>query len=230
MKLPLGKKIRRSLFYFMYLISVVLVAIYFVFWRPFVTELRDRRKPDSNEMATAKHVGSAVVKRLGHVRTERRSSFVHFSQRKDEGNLRVCAFGDSHTYGDEVGESEDYPSILQGLFSSGSTENVEVLNFGSSAHGFHQAYLMWDLVGRNFDCGYVLLGPSSFQTERDITFNHTGLQSPYYLHSRYVLEKGDVRRVDVLGDTHEERFDHYYRFVPHWRYLRYDSNPPAMLQ
>jgi len=224
----LGKKIRSALFYLVYLISFVLVVIYLFFWRPFVNELRETRKPKSNEIATSKHVDSTIIKRLGHLRAKKRSSFVHFSQ-EDEGAIRVCAFGDSFTYGYEVDESHDYPSILQNLLSRRGIENVEVINFGSSAHGFHQAYMMWDSVGRNFACDYILLGPSCFQERRDTTFNHTDLDSPYYLHSRYVLEDGDVRRVDVLGDTHEERFDHYFRFIPHLRYLRYDRNPPADL-
>jgi hypothetical protein len=76
----------------------------------------------------------------------------------------------------------------------------------------------------------ILLGPATFFPDRDTSFNHGGLSNPYYLHARYVLGGDGVRLVDVVGDSLEERFEEYVRFVPHLRYVRYDRSPPAFIR
>lgn len=104
------------------------------------------------------------------------------------------------------------------------------MNFASNWHGFHQSYVIWEDVASRFECDFVLIGPASFQPRRDTEFNHTGLSHPYYLHARYVLDgPRGVRLVEVGGDTQRDRFDDYFRFLPRWRYLRYDRNPPPVL-
>jgi hypothetical protein len=167
---------------------------------------------------------------VGALATGRDSSFNGFPQQKPDGVTRVCAFGDSFTYGDEVVESADYPSLLAGLIRREGIPNVEVLNFGSSWHGFHQTFMLWERAGLRYGCNYALLGPGSFWELRSTAFNHTDLISPYYLHARYVLEGDDVTLVKVVGDDYYERFDGYWGFVPNWRTLRYDRNAPAFLK
>lgn len=144
--------------------------------------------------------------------------------------VRICAIGDSFTYGQEVSTAYDFPSLLQERFTRRNLGNVEVINFSSGWWGFHQTYVMWDQLARHFDCDQVIFGPQTFYPKRDTAFNHTELYSPYLLHSRYVLRGEDVERLDVLGETHKERFDNYFRMVPRWRYLRYDRNPPFFLE
>lgn len=219
-----------GLSYGFYLISAVLGIIYFVFWMPFVHELENRHTPKANWLEPVEHVDAQVLKRLGRLSTKKASSFVHFRREKGPGIRRVCAFGDSFTYGNEVAEADDFPSILQDLFERRGHLDIQVLNFGSGWYGFHQSYMMWESVGSHFDCDYVLLGPSGFHPQRDTSFNHTDLLDPYYLHSRFVLEDGGLRLVDVDGNTHAERFSRYFTFFPQWKYLRYDRNPPAILQ
>src|SRR6185436_16332037 len=60
-------------------------------------------------------------------------------------------------------------------------------------------------------------------------FNHSNLAFPYYIHSRYVLHGADVRRIDPLGLTQDQRFAEYFAFRPRAPYLRYDRNAPAFL-
>lgn len=208
--------------------TLVLVNYQF-FWKPFHRRLAETRAP-SRPLVPPRHVDAATMRRVGSLRGDRRSSFPNFTLRKPDGAIRICAFGDSWTYGAEVVDGHDYPAFLQQMFLERGVRNVEVLNFGNSWHGFHQSYMIWEAVGRRFDCDVVLLGPRSFQPVRDSTFNHSGFAYPYYLHARYILDGPGLRLIEVLGNTHQERFAEYFAFRPRLQYLRYDRHAPAFLQ
>lgn len=212
------------------LLAVFLAALDLIFYRPRLARLRQRQRPATERLETRRTVDDQLIRRLGYMNPRKRSSFFNFPVAKPEGKIRVCAFGDSFTYGDEVGAAADFPSILQRRFANRGANHVEVLNFGNGWHGFHQAYMLWSALGREYGCDYALLGPACFQPLRDTRFNHTiQFSSPYYLHARYVLKGDGVELVEVLGETHEERFRHYFRRFTHLRYLRYDRNAPFFL-
>ncbi len=221
-----GRRVGFALLYGLYLLAFLAAVHYVFFWRPYVKAHRHLKGGDHPQS----YVDPAAWRQLGSVWPDKHSSFVRFPKRKPPGVTRVCAFGDSFTHGEEVDNTHDFPTLLQQLFDQRGPAHVEVLNFGNGWYGFHQAYLMWDLVGRHFSCDYVLLGPSCFQSDRDVTFNHTNLFEPFYLHARFILDGDDVRLIPVLGNTLLERFDEYFRFVPHWQYLRYDSNAPPVVR
>ncbi|MCP4660148.1 MAG: SGNH/GDSL hydrolase family protein, partial [bacterium] len=213
------------------LLAVFLAALDVFFYRPRLARLRQRQRPAGERLENRETVDDELIRRLGHLSSGKRSSFFNFPVAKPEGRVRVCAFGDSFTYGAEVGTDADFPSFLQRRFERRGANNVEVLNFGNGWHGFHQAYMLWAALGREYGCDYVLLGPACFQPLRDTRFNHTvQLSSPYYLHARYVLKGDDVELVEVLGKTHEERFSHYFRRFAHLRYLRYGRTAPFFLR
>ncbi|NJL28297.1 MAG: hypothetical protein HC897_10590, partial [Thermoanaerobaculia bacterium] len=231
------KKLRFLALYSLYLLAALALIDYFFFYRPYVRELRTKKgtlaaKPDLDEspLIEVRHVEPALMKRLGRLATEKKSSFVDAEVEKAPGVVRVCAFGDSFTYGDEVDAEHDYPSLLQRRFEAAGARNVEVLNFGVSGFGFHQTYMLWDGVGRRFSCDFTLLGPQGFQPIRDTTFGFIHHWTPYYLHARYVLDGGDVRLVEIPGDTYGARFDRHFSFIPRWDVLRYDRNPPMFLR
>lgn len=224
----MAKKLRFAALYTCYLLMASGALLYLFLWLPFATELRDRQPPGQSALDPPRHVTAETQRQLGSLAQKRPNSFVHFEQEQAAGIVRACAIGDSYTYGDEVDPGNDYPALLQALLRERGFNHVEVVNFGNNWHGFHQSFLLWDEVGRNFGCDYLLLGPASFQAKRDTEFNHTQLASPYYLHARYMLDGDDVRLVEVLGESAEERFGEYFRFLPRWRYLRYDRNPPPV--
>lgn len=201
----------------------------FFFWRPFVATLRARQVPKEAALVPPRHVSARTMERLGHYRLGRSDSFVHFPEEKPEGRTRVCALGDSFTFGDEVDDGQDYPALLQRRLRESGFDRVDVLNFGNGWHGFQQVYMLWDEVGRGFGCDFVLLGPACFQAERDTTFNHTDFRSPYFLHARYVLEDDELRLLEVPGLAYADRFDDYFRPLPRWQYLRYDRNTAPTL-
>ncbi len=231
------KKLRFAVLYSLYLAAFILLVDYVFFYRPYVSELRKIKSsrmstddPRREKLIRIEHVDPEVMKKLGKANATKRSTFSRKTVAKSAGTTRVCSFGDSFTEGGEVDDLHDYPTLLQDAFDRAGAEGVEVINFGISGFGFHQAYMMWDLVARNFDCDLHLFGPRGFQPLRDTTFGFIYSWSPYYLHARYVLRGGDVELVEIEGDTYGERFDDHYRFFPRWRTLRYGRLPPMFLK
>jgi hypothetical protein len=225
------KALKAIFLYFLYLVLAVLAVIYLIFWRPYANELEQRSVP-SDPLPRFDNMDFETVKKLGYVVNGKDSSFDTKVFVKPSGVIRVCALGDSFTFGDEVNSQSDYPSILQNLFLERGYTNVEVINFGNSFHGMSQTYIVWEEVARPMGCDFVLLGPQTFFHPRDRTFNHSFGSMPYYLHSIFVLDdesEGGLRRLDIKGETYQERFADYYSFFPAWRYLRYDWQPPAMI-
>jgi hypothetical protein len=217
----------RLALYLLYLAAFVLAADYTLFWRPFRAQLVQLRPEDP---PAPRHVSQEAMLRLGALRADRTSAFTRFEVEKRDAWLRICAFGDSFTYGDEAADGHDFPAFLPLEFDRDGMGNVEVLNFGNPWYGFHQTYILWDEVGRRFACDFLLLGPDGFQPERDTTFNHTNLAYPYYLHARYVVDGRDLRLVEVPGRSPRERIEGYLAFWPRQPYLAYDRNAPAILR
>src|SRR5690606_17228269 len=81
-------------------------------------------------------------------------------------------------------------------------------------------------------CDFALLGPMTFFSDRDLSFNHGGDNFPYYLHSLLVPDgtADGLKRIDVRGETYSQRLADYYSFWPKWRYLQYDRQPPPVLR
>lgn len=77
--------------------------------------------------------------------------------------LRICAFGDSFTFGDEVILSDSWAAMIESISSS-----VEVLNFGVSSYGLDQSYLRFQHDGLRFQCHVVLIGYMSENIYRNI--------------------------------------------------------------
>jgi hypothetical protein len=190
----------------------------------------EAKKDIGYSLAKVPYLSEATLRRVGRVRTGKKSTFINFSKQKPAGVVRIGTFGDSFTFGDEVGETGDYPTQLSRLLEKAGVNNVEVLNFGSPWYSFSQAYILWDEVGKLFDLDVILLGPAGFWADRDTRFNHTNGQSPYYLHSRFVLINGTITRLDPIGFSPAERFQNYYGYWPAWQYLRFDRNAPTVLQ
>ena len=189
----------------------------------------ERRPPRRPFLKSVRHVPPETLRRLGWIDTESESSFVRFEEARRPGVIRIGCLGDSFTYGAEAGPGEDYPSLLQKLFRERGYPQVEVLNFSSGWYGFQQVYILYDEVARRFSLDYVVLGPMAFFPGRDTTFNHASAVTPYFHHARRVLDGQGLRLLEVIGDDFARRAAAYLSFVPHWRYLRYDSRPPAFL-
>lgn len=65
---------------------------------------------------------------------------------------RIFAIGDSYTYGLGVYDEDTFTSRLE------EVPGIEVINAGVNGYGVDQAYLMWELEGKNLNPSIVLLG------------------------------------------------------------------------
>lgn len=210
-------------------VAIGAIGIDYIFWRIHVGGLESTERPKAEVFETIPNVPAKTLQRLGRIYTDKKNSFVNFDRQKPPGVIRIGAFGDSFTYGDEVDEKSDYPAQLQKLLRESRVPNAEVLNFGTPWYGFGQTHIMWNELGRYFNLDYILLGPVTFFPERDTRFNHTYGLSPYYLHSRYVLDEDGLQLIDIPGQSYAERFRNYYSFIPDRRVLLYDRGDPAFL-
>ncbi len=225
-------KFLRALSLLAYWILAVAAIVYLVFWTPYRLELTGRESAASLNATIAeppRYVDVETMRLLGRVSQSQVSHFVHFERGKPAGTIRVCALGDSHTRGDEVGERDDYPTLLQALFDYHGYGHIQVVNFGSSWHGFSQIYVMWKRVAAGFDCDFVLLLPMLFWDERDTTFNHSQRRDPGYLHARLIPDGDGLRLLAPLGETGTERRDDYLQAIPAPLYRRYDRHPISVV-
>jgi lysophospholipase L1-like esterase len=173
----------------------------------------------------------ALRSRVGFLgdRARRASSFGNFPEKKPPGVTRIGCFGDSVTWGSEVDDGLDWPGQLQERLRHRGRGDVEVLNFGNGSHGFHQSYLLWEALARRYELDRVLFAPQDFWPRRDTTFANPFIDTRV-LHARYVLRDGGLALVEPVGDDPADRARQFDRFVPPWRYLRYDRTAPAFLR
>jgi GDSL-like Lipase/Acylhydrolase family len=91
------------------------------------------------------------------------------------GTVRVAAFGDSFTHGDEVPFRETWAARLE-------RHGLEVLNFGVGGYGLDQALLRYRMEGKRYHPRIVLIGYMSEDLERSVNvyrpFSHPGSQAP----------------------------------------------------
>lgn len=98
--------------------------------------------------------------------------------------LRVALFGDSFTFGDEVGQEQTWGAALERRLADRGVA-VEVLNFGVNAYGMDQAYLRWRRDGRRYRPDVVVFG---FQGE-DVLRNVNVFRPLYFERSEVPLSK-----------------------------------------
>lgn len=76
-----------------------------------------------------------------------------FSLEKPTDRIRLTTFGDSFTYGMEVGHKQTWQRHLEKLDA-----RYQTLNFGIGAHGPDQAYMRYLDEGQDFKTDYVFIG------------------------------------------------------------------------
>ena len=91
--------------------------------------------------------------------------------------------------------------------------SVEVLNFGTSGHGGHQAFRILELEGSKYDLDYILFGPSGFQINRDLSFKSSVNNNADLIKGRYILKNDSIIYISPYGRGDiDKRFSLYNRF------------------
>jgi hypothetical protein len=117
-----------------------------------------------------------------------------FARVPPPGTLRIAAFGDSFTHGDEVPNEDTWQEILMRAHPA-----VEAMNFGVGAYGLDQAFLRYQRDGADYGARVVLMG---FMPEN--LFRHVNVYRPFYVPNsglalakpRYKLAEGRLVLVD----------------------------------
>ncbi len=154
------------------------------------------------------------------------SSYIFFPDAKKPGITCIGIFGCSFVHGFEITAGHDFPSFLSKRFKEAGIDTVEVINFGVAGYGTHQAYMMWDFVGKKYNLDYVIFLSLALHENRDRTFVF-GNKTFSQVHGRYILRHGDAVLMPVEGASLLEATEHYFRFIPPWRYVRYDQKAPV---
>lgn len=157
------------------------------------------------------------------------NSFLDLPPDKKNDVVRVGIFGCSYTAGDEVEKGFDFSSFLKRNFKKNGFNNVEVINFGVSAYGMHQSFLLWDFVGRYYHLDYVIFPMFDFYIKRDSSFVFS--RDEYDpVHARYILKDGGLKLVEVSGKDMRDARLRYFGIFPPLRYIRYDYRMPFSLE
>jgi hypothetical protein len=156
-------------------------------------------------------------------------AYFRLPERKRPGVTRVGVFGCSFVAGQDAAPRQDFPNLLQEALRKAGRRDIEVVNFGVSGYGMHQSFLLWSLLSARYGLDYSVFMPMVFHGQRDDTFV---LDPKAYgpVHSRYALVDGKPLLIPAAGGSPAERSRRYFRPLPLWRYLRYDSRPPALLR
>jgi len=122
--------------------------------------------------------------------------------------VRVSAFGDSFTFGNEVANEETWERQLESR-----DPRFEVLNFGVGAYGLDQAYLRYLHEGIPFNSDIVVIGFMTENIHRNLNvfrpFYHSSYSDNIYTKPRFLLENGHFTLLKNPLATIED----YRRFV-----------------
>ncbi len=109
----------------------------------------------------------------------------------------VAVFGDSYTWGDEVGPADAYPNVLaQDL-------GCRVSNFGVGGYGSDQALLRYEQVKP--DAPVVVLGHFSENIIRNVNEERGFLTNqPFGLKPRFIVRQGALELIPLPSFTEEQ--------------------------
>jgi hypothetical protein len=109
-----------------------------------------------------------------------------------EGTLRIMAFGDSFTHGNEVSNTNTWAEILQRI-----DRRLEVMNFGVSAYGLDQAYLRYKRDGKKFQGHLVFIGYMSYDIYRNVSVFHLFKNLPFPLTKpRFEIQNNELKLME----------------------------------
>jgi hypothetical protein len=137
--------------------------------------------------------------------------------------LRIALFGDSYTHGDDVPFENSWGYYLENKLKENGIQ-AEVINFGVSGYGIDQAFLRWQVLGRQFSPDIVILGLDAENINRNVNLiraiykSKTGLP---FSKPRFVLN-GERLRVINIPALSPENVVHVMRNIEAWDLVEHE--------
>lgn len=125
------------------------------------TILYDERTGWAYRPNSLRHQGTFTVNSAG-MRSQR-----EFSKEPLPDTLRIAAFGDSFTAGDDVNDEEVWTNQLE-LDLREQGIRAEVMNFGVGGYDMGQAFLRWQAVGQQYQPDIVIFGFQPENLDRNV--------------------------------------------------------------
>ena len=140
-----------------------------------------------------RHQGTFTVNSSG-IRSQR-----EYSKEPLPDTLRIVAFGDSFTAGDDVNDNEVWTNQLR-LALQQMGIRVEVMNFGVGGYDMGQAFLRWQAIGQQFQPDIVIFGFQPENLDRNVNvFRILYIHGPSIPFSkpRFIVNKGKLEVLNV---------------------------------
>ncbi len=121
-----------------------------------------------------------------------------YSPKPAADTLRIAAFGDSFTAGDDVADEQTWAYALERELQRLGIR-AEVLNFGVGAYGMDQAFLRWQQLGRQFSPDIVIFGLQPDNLKRNVNVFRQLLHrsGPAFSKPRYVLLDQELKLLNA---------------------------------
>ncbi|MDE2951214.1 MAG: hypothetical protein OXT68_10645 [Chloroflexota bacterium] len=157
------------------------------------TILFDARTGWAYRPNSLRHQGTFTVNSAG-MRSQR-----EFSKEPLPNTLRIAAFGDSFTAGDDVNDAQVWTNQLElNLIEQGI--RAEVLNFGVGGYDMGQALLRWRAIGQKFQPDIVIFGFQSENLDRNVNvFRILYIHGPSIPFSkpRFIISDGKLELINL---------------------------------
>ena len=130
--------------------------------------------------------------------------------------LRIAAFGDSFSAGDDVSDDEVWGYLLERELNEAGIR-AEVLNFGVGAYGMGQAYLRRQQVGTSFAPDIVIFGLQPENLKRNVNVFRQLLHGsgPAFSKLRFALKDHELQLLKVPTLPPEQLIDIFENFSYH---------------
>jgi len=157
------------------------------------TILFDARTGWAYRPNSLRHQGTFTVNSAG-MRSQR-----EFSKEPLPNTLRIAAFGDSFTAGDDVNDAQVWTNQLElNLIEQGI--RAEVLNFGVGGYDMGQALLRWRAIGQKFQPDIVIFGFQPENLDRNVNvFRILYIHGPSIPFSkpRFIISDGKLELINL---------------------------------
>ncbi|MCY4017884.1 MAG: hypothetical protein OXG39_00605 [Chloroflexi bacterium] len=175
------------------------------------TILYDKRTGWAYRPNSLRHQGTFTVNSSG-MRSQR-----EFSKDPLPDTLRIAAFGDSFTAGDDVNDDQVWTHQLK-LALKQKGMRTEVMNFGVGGYDMGQALLRWQAIGQQFQPDIVIFGFQPENLDRNVNvFRILYIHGPSIPFSkpRFIVSDGNLELINMPALPPEQMVATFEAFATH---------------